>query len=215
MTKKKILLSAVALILVCALSVMGTIAFLTKQSGPITNTFVASATPDDFVGTLALKEYGIEADGKGGYTQTDTVNTTGNTYTVVPGLVMPKHAFVELKRTNATPAYLFIEVANPLDSAVYEYSIDSKWVALSGVTGPNGGTVYVLGTKNGSTVSGTVLNAIEQTYDILTNNVVTVKSSATPAASVSMSFYAYVTQASVAVSGANTSDPAAVFDACF
>ena len=64
-------------------------------------------------------------------------------------------------------------------------------------------------------MTGTVLNAMNANYDILTDNIVTVKDDATPAASVSMSFYAYVTQATVVSAGNNTTDPATVFNACF
>lgn len=213
--KKKVLLIAVAMILVCALSIAGTVAFLTKTATPVTNTFVASATPSNFVDDLTLNEYNIEADGNGGYNKLTTTNTSGNNYTIVPGVELPKHAFVHLARTNTTPAFLFIEVVNPLDEDVFTYSIDSRWVKLDGVTGPQGGAVYVLGTKSSETVTGTVLNAMNANYDILTDNIVTVKDNATPAASVSMSFYAYVTQATVVSAGNNTTDPATVFNACF
>lgn len=217
MTKKKVLLIAAAMILVCALSVAGTLALLAETGGSVTNTFVASTTPDDFVKTFEIKEYTITDDGKGGYTST-TTEGAGNDYTVLPGTTLPKHAFVRLDRTSTAPAYMFIEVVGTLDETAYTWSVDSaNWTNLN-IAGPNGGALYVYGT----TTAGTVLKAVDnQTYDILTNDSITVKDvtdlkiSTDAQNPTELEFYAYVCQATVAKDGVNTSDPATVFDVCF
>ena len=223
MNKKKVLLSAVALLLVCALSVAGTLAVLNKTTGTLKNTFIASATPDNFVDTLDLKEYTVTPDNKGGYTQGTTVHVAdkeatediGNSYKMIPGLEIPKEVFVELKRDNETPAYLYIEVV-AVNMDDYTYSVDTtRWVELTGITGNNGGKVYVYGANNVATPIGAVTTA--EQYDILTGNKVTANDMADvqPGETGTLTFYAYIAQATVSVDGANTSDPTAVFNACF
>ena len=218
MNKKKVLLSVLALILVCALSVAGTLAVLSKTTGALKNTFIASATPENFVTEFNLKEYGVEADNKGGYTKNNDVITAvagaekGNSYKMVPGLEIPKEVFVELKRNNETPAYLFVEVVAK-DMTDYTYSVDAtKWVALNGVTGAKGGAVYVYGADSAATPIGKVETA--QNYTILTGNKVTANAELTKEEG-TLTFYAYISQATVSVGGANTNDAAAVFNACF
>jgi len=218
MNKKKVLLSVLALILVCALSVAGTLAVLNKTTGTLTNTFIASATPDNFVNDLYLKEHTVTPDNKGGYTKDDATGTAGenefvgNTYKTVPGVEVPKHAYVELRRENETPAYLYIEVvATDMDD--YNYTIDSRWVNLPNATGAHGGAVYVLGTAvDAPTVIGKVEIAAQ--YDILTGNKVTAKETLNKAQG-TLTFYAYIAQATVAVEGVNTNDATAVYNACF
>ena len=227
MNKKKVLLSVVALLLVCALSVAGTLAVLSKTTGTLKNTFIASATPDNFVDALDLKEYAVTPDGKGGYTQgtnelvADKEATTdiGNNYKMVPGLEIPKEVFVELKRDNETPAYLYIEVV-AVNMDDYTYSVDAtRWVELTGVTGNNGGKVYVYGANNTATPIGAVATA--EQYDILTGNKVTANDMENVQANETgtLTFYAYFAQATVAVTEggvtSNTSDAAKVFNTCF
>ena len=49
MNKKRTLLTVVALILVCVLSVMGTLAYLEAKTTTVTNTFVAAGGPGPFI----------------------------------------------------------------------------------------------------------------------------------------------------------------------
>lgn len=219
MNKKKVLLTVLAMVLLCALSVAGTLALLAQESDAVTNTFVAAVPgPDKFVDTFGIKEYLVEADTKGNYTLTAT-ETDANSYTVVPGVTLPKDAFVKLTRTNATPAYLFIEVDNDLETSVFTMNVDTNvWGKLDGVTGKNGGDIYVLGSASDPAVLGAV-TAADGVYHIIDGNKVTVANSddlkiTTDANTIK--FYAYICQATVAdANGTNTSDPAQVFGICF
>lgn len=226
MNKKRILLTVLAMVLVCVLSVAGTMALLTEKTAAVTNTFVASTSdPKKFVDNFAIKEYKVEADAAGNYDYVTTgegenkakVEVEKNTYTVVPGVTLPKDAFVKLTRTNTTPAYLFIEVDNKL-SGEFTMAVDTtKWGKLDGVTGNNGGDIYVLGTAAAPTVLGVVTGG---EYHIIADNRVTVASNAqlqiTKDSNDTIKFYAYICQATVAkADGNNTSKPAEVFGICF
>lgn len=219
MNKKKVLLVVLAMVLVCAMSVMTTMALLAERVGSVTNTFVASVVdPDGFVDAFDIKEYAATADAKGNYTLNTASEVDANTYNVVPGISLPKDAFVKVSRTNETPAYLFIKVDNDMDASVFTMNVDTAvWGKLDGVTGNNGGDVYVLGTAANPTVLGKVANG---EYHIIENDVVKVANSndlkiATGTAD-TIKFYAYICQATVAkTDGTNTSDPAEVFGICF
>ena len=223
MNKKRILLTVLAMVLVCVLSVAGTMALLTENTAAVTNTFVASTPyPDKFVDTFALVEYEATADEKGNYTL-GTKEVASNIYNVVPGVTLPKDAFVKLSRENDTPAYLFIEVVNTLSNE-FTMNVDTTtWGELDGVTGNNGGDIYVLGTAAAPTVLGKVEvdddgNVSE--YHIIDGNKVTVASNAelkiTEDSNDTIKFYAYICQATVAdADGNNTSDAAKVFNICF
>lgn len=219
--KKRVLLTVLAMMLVCALSVAGTLALLTAYTPAVTNTFVASVGQNEkFVDNFEIKEYQATADTKGNYTLDTAVEVDSNTYTVVPGVTLPKDAFVKLSRTNTTPAYLFIEVDNNLDTSVFSMSVNTTvWGKLDGVTGKNGGDIYVLGTATAPTVLGAV-TAADGVYHIIAGNKVTVDNTndlkITTSTANTIKFYAYICQATVAkADGTNTSNPAEVFGICF
>lgn len=219
MNKKKVLLVVLAMVMVCALSIMGTMALLTQQGGSVTNTFVSAITDaDEFVDNFEIKEYKANADDKGNYTLDTNVEVNANTYNVVPGISLAKDAFVKLSRTNETPAYLFIEVDNNMAADVFTMNVDTTvWCKLDGVTGPHGGQVYVLGTAGAPTVLTAVNNGVYHIIDgnkVLVQDVNDLKITQTTADTIV--FYAYFCQATVAdTNGNNTSDPAAVYGICF
>lgn len=156
MNKKRILLTALALILVCALSIMGTVAFLEAETNTVTNTFVAAGGPGPFVDgegesrKFALKEYDVEASTTGKYVlknvgeegQVAYKEVESITYSnVMPGTKIPKNAFVKLSRSVYTdedgktytpaPAYLFIEVIDGLPDDEYKWDVNAaNWTQL-------------------------------------------------------------------------------------
>ena len=230
MNKRRILLTALALILVCALSIMGTVAYLEAQTNTVTNTFVAAGGAGPFVDVddknnakFELLEYEVTQSDSGKYTKQATTTKTGIEYEkVMPGTVIPKEAFVKLSRTGTVtkdgvtttytpaPAYLYIEVINGMSSD-YVWSVDTaNWALLSGVTGPNGGAVYVHSTEGEANILTTV--AADTKIDILTGNKITVADvTALSELNCTLVFNAYLAQASTGESDA----PADVFNACF
>ena len=148
--KKRILLTALALILVCALSIMGTVAFLKDQTKTVTNTFIAAGGPGPFVDEVDgvkqfdLKEYEVTQATSGKYTLNNQKEVAENEYKVLPNTTIPKQAFVKLSRTGKTvivdnetttytpaPAYLYLEVVDGLNAEHYTWSVNSDWEKLA------------------------------------------------------------------------------------
>ena len=73
-------------------------------------------------------------------TSSDAQPTSGFSYKLIPGITLPAAPYIEITGKTEIPAYLYIEVDN--DGPV-ELTFDSSWTELSGVTGKNGGTVFV------------------------------------------------------------------------
>ena len=102
--KKKTLLVAVAMVLVCVMSVMGTVAYMQNTTGPVENTFIA-AGGGKLAEDLTLVEHLVtaKADGEYTYAKKDGATITqvssaaeasiaenGNSYQVMPGMELPK-----------------------------------------------------------------------------------------------------------------------------
>ena len=229
MNKKRTLLTVVALILVCVLSIMGTLAFLKSTTNTVTNTFVAAGGPGPFVDPdpddetkmlFEIKEYEVTQASSGMYTMDTNKEVAGLEYKLVmPGTTIPKQAFVKLSRTAVdgiapAPAYLYLEVNDGLPAA-YSWKIDdTNWEELSGVVGVNGGTVYLyIGSlADAAHVVTNIAAYNSNTINIIKDNEVVVdKDAKLEATPVTLSFNAYLSQASTG----ETDDPAAVFNACF
>lgn len=123
MNKKRTLLTVVALILVCVLSVMGTLAYLEATSNTVTNTFVAAGGPGPFIDEekdpttgevikrlFEIKEYEVDVTAAGKYFLKNSAEEGAEpVYTeidggykyekVMPGVTLPKQAFVKLSRS--------------------------------------------------------------------------------------------------------------------
>ena len=112
---KKKLMTVLALVLVIAMSVAGTYAYLTHITDPITNTFTVGD-----IGDLTLTE------------------TTGGSYTVVPGVNLAKNPTVayDSDANNDVAVYVFVKVTAPdwtvaADNKTYTKSTVSADPALS------------------------------------------------------------------------------------
>lgn len=234
--KKRILLTAVALILVCALSIMGTVAYLKDQTTTVTNTFVAagggqlidpdgedneSGTDDD--GAFILKEHEatMVMNGNvwtGKYEIKDDADVVaGLRYDIMPGMVIPKDPYVTIKAKTDVPAYLYIEVINNLSFSTKVNDIETlvidpdHWLELPGVTGPNSGKVYVYTTDK--TSPAIITDDVAET-NIIKDNKFTVNENVEPTsldADETLKFNAFLAQASI---GEETG-AAAIFNACF
>lgn len=132
--KKKTLTIAIALVLVVALAVGATYAYLTATTGPVTNTFTAGKAVAQ--GDLKLYEHLAKQNTDGTYSLDKTADTvTSNTYTVMPGVNLPKDPTVEVTAANG-PYYLFVEVTKgaKVDGDTLKYTVDSsKWFRLTSI----------------------------------------------------------------------------------
>ena len=233
MNKKRILLTALALILVCTLSIMGTMAYLKANTETVTNTVVSATDPDnpfvdmkDGVMQFALKEYAITPSTTGKYELNTKEEVDEIRYDkVMPGTTIPKQAFIKLSRTGKTitkgettttvapaPAYLYIEVIDNLPEKHYTWSVDTaNWKLLDNVTGPADGAVYLyIGELTDDNHVLTTVTA-DTMIDIIADNKVTVKDNTLGAGEFTLKFSAFLAQATVGDSDA----PEDVFEACF
>lgn len=200
--KKKTLAVALAFVLVIAMSVAGTFAYLTATTNAVTNTFtVASLTGED--GSLTLQEHEAEKKNDGTY-QLGTKLVTSNEYAnILPGVALPKDPFVSADIGEGVSAYLYIEVVDTLNSGL-TYGITDDWTKLEGVTGKNGGQIYVYATAP-------ITESVEN-INILTNNQIAVANELSVEEGNnlgSLTFYAYLCQS------AGFESAAAAFNACF
>ena len=230
--KKKTLTIAIALVLVVALAVGATYAYLTAQTKAVTNTFTAGGAVKQ--SDLELFEHVANKKADGSYTLDTSKkaiageNGVYNSYTVMPGVNLPKDPTVKVTAANG-PYYLFVEVTKgtgfdevtvgegdaaktgkPLD-----YTIAANWDKLS-LTGKDVTrevyVYYVTGTDSSKTY---IQNAATNDIPVLLNDRVTVNAdndiiaTLTAESDANLTFQAYACQAA----GFNT--PAAAFTACF
>ena len=207
MSKKKTLLTILAVMLVCCIAVTGTLAVLfAKTSEPVVNTF--TATSQLVTGEFTLKEHIAAKQNDGSYKLTEeTTNDTvkGNDYYVLPKTNLPKDPHITITGKTNAPAYLYVEVVGKLPTGMH-YAMADCWTKLEGVTGNNGGVIYVY--KNGTPIDekSTGLDNIS----IIKNDTITVDDvpGLAEGQKVSLSFYAYLGQASVGTA-------AEAYTACF
>ena len=213
MSKKKTLLTILAVMLVCCIAVAGTLAVLfARTSEPVVNTFTAAGGGELFTGEFTLKEHiaAKQTDGSYKLTEETTNNTTtGNNYDVLPKTNLPKDPYITITDKTNAPAYLYVEVVDELTAGL-SYTMADCWTKLEGVTGNNGGVVYVY---NGGTNVGTPIDDKSEGLNkisIIKNDTITVDDEPGLAKdqTVSLSFYAYLAQASVGT-------PEVAFNTCF
>ena len=226
MEKKKILMAALACILICVISVAGTLAYLKDSSNNVKNTFIAQGkgkilddNPDtqDEEGTFKIVESGVKKDDNGNYVIDSTASDVSKLdYEIVPGLSLAKKATIKITGKTTVPAYLYVEVVDKLTQGVYEnWSLESYWKKTT-AAGPNGGTVYVYapsGTETAIAATDTEKYA-DKTFNIIAGDKLVVKSDVTDeklktVTGDTLEFYSYLAQKET------FTDATAAFTACF
>lgn len=124
---KKKLMTVLALVLVIALSVAGTYAYLTSQD-TVTNTFTVGKV------AITLDEAKVDADGNL-VANADPVK--GNAYKLVPGHEYIKNPTVHFK-AESEASYLFVKVENGIadieaGTTIAQQIVTNGWTALDGV----------------------------------------------------------------------------------
>ncbi|MBQ0037958.1 MAG: hypothetical protein KBS74_04730 [Clostridiales bacterium] len=169
MKSRKKLLAALCGVLIMAVAVVGTIAYLTHTTGPVTNTFTVGELLDDPDKFVVKEHEATDTDKDGVYTLGDK-EVEENTYTVLPGVDLPKDPFVKTEEELKLDAYVFVEVVDKTGTNLH-FTVDSdKWTELTGKTGPNNGKVYAMKANKGIAEAGSKLGPIT----ILKDNKITV-----------------------------------------
>lgn len=160
--KKRTIVLLMAAVMLLGVVTGGTVAWLTTQSGPVTNTF----TIGDI--NIELWEHNLQEDGSLGNTK-----VIQNDYDIIPGVDYNKDPFVIVKGESEAH-WLFIEITEENNTfgdpeqKYITYSVDtSVWTALDAVNYP--GVYY----RDESAT------ATDVEHSILLNNEVTVNSTIT------------------------------------
>lgn len=121
----RLFLSVLALALVFCCSVGGTLAWLTAKTDPVVNTFT--------IGDINIDLWEPKYDQATNELDEDT-KVKNNTYKIVPGSVLPKDPYIEMK-AGSEPCWLFIkmEKKNFIEGISYG-TIWHGWTALPGET---------------------------------------------------------------------------------
>lgn len=112
------------------------------------------------------------------------IEIAGNTYYIIPGQDIPKDPHIVIEGKTPLEAYLFIEVVDTLDAVIedgethkpVEYQLEDYWQPV-GITGKNGGTVYVYSQQVGDEWQAVAVDETLGTnleISILQGNIVTV-----------------------------------------
>lgn len=123
---KKKLTTVLAIVLVVALSVAGTYAYLTAQTDQVKNTFTAAGLASEF----SLDESKANQQPDGSYTLDVGTRVQENTYSVVPTVTLKKDPTVHVTLEKNVGAYVFLAVDNNLGNGLTA-TIDSTWTALN------------------------------------------------------------------------------------
>lgn len=124
---KKKLTTVLAIVLVVALSVAGTYAYLTAQTKQVTNTFTAAGLASKF--TLDESKATQKTDGS--YTLDVNDRVQENTYSVVPKVNLAKDPTVHVTLEKNVGAYVFLAVDNNLGDGLTATIDDTQWTALN------------------------------------------------------------------------------------
>jgi hypothetical protein len=217
MTKRKTIYTILAVVLVCCIAVAGTLAVLSaKTSDPVVNTFTSTRGIITDNGTFTLKEHIAKDQGYGDYVLTDEVTSDlvkGNSYKVLPSVDLPKDPYITITGKTDAQAYLYVEVVDKLGDKGLSYEMADCWVKLDGVTGPNGGAVYVYTVNDTAAVIDDKTNeaSLAQIY-IIKDNTIKVADEVTIAEeeTLNLEFYGFMAQAA-----GSQHNPATAFNSAF
>ena len=129
-TKRKTLLLAFNALLLVAVSVMGTLAYLTATSGEVKNTFTVGSV-DLTLDEIDVDEYGVASIG--------AERVLANEYKLIPGHTYTKDPVVHVT-AGSEESYVFIKVLNGLTEIEAETTIASqmstnRWTPVAGSEG--------------------------------------------------------------------------------
>lgn len=172
--RKKNLIVIMALVLVCAVSVVGTLAYLTQKADPVTNTFVAAGggviidpdpDPDPDTGEdvnpnfYLLETPATYADGK--YTlNTGAQLVLNNLYDkVVPNMTIPKDPKLTLNVATGADVYLYVKVTDTTANNL-TCNLSADWTQVNGLTLQANETVYCYKNDVLTGIDGKELDAV-------------------------------------------------------
>ena len=168
MNKKKTILSICAVALVCAISVMGTMSFLSAKleaNKVVVNTFVAAGggkiidpKPSEEEAFKLVESKAVMQNGA--YVLDKTQKVAENTYDrAVPNMVIPKDPKLTVNIATDVSAYVFVKVTDTTDSNLTKKDLTADWnkVTVNGLA--QNEAVYLY--KNGAVVGTDGMDLID------------------------------------------------------
>ncbi len=146
----------------------------------------------DLVETFTLTETKAERQTSGSYILSGE-QVTQNSYTLMPGVDVPKDPKITIKGKTTVPAYLYVEICPDLPATdTVTYGIMPHWKAL-GIKGPHGGDVYVYAFPDGEVIilDGTTKDL---TLPIIDKEILYVSDTLDRKTTATMTFYGYMAQ---------------------
>lgn len=138
----------------------------------------------DLAETFTLTETQAVRQNDGSYILSGE-QVTQNSYTLMPGVDVPKDPKITITGKTTVPAYLYVEVLESKNfPATVTYSMATGWTDLE-ITGPHGGKVYVY---------DIVLNGTTPDIRILKNDTLKVSQNLPRGTTATMTFYGYMAQ---------------------
>lgn len=188
---KKTLGVVLAVLLICVVSIAGTIAYLQDHTEVVTNTFTVGKLFEDG-GEFVLKESNAVYNTDSCMYTLGNEEVNGNTYDkALPGVEIPKDPFVRITNLGVDSAYLFVEVTglDKLSETTFSAEVSDDWTLTDLTPKQDGGAVYVYTANNGK-----ITDDIDNLY-ILKDNKVTVAANCEEGSSLTLKFYGYMIQA--------------------
>lgn len=214
MAKKKVLITAIAVALICIVAVSGALAYLTAKSNDgegITNTFVAAGDgklieDEEDGGSYNIIENTVTQKEDGTYEANSSTTDSGIEYKILPGQSLPKNASVKITGKTEVAAYLYLEVIDELKTPL-SWTLDTdNWAEVknekgASVKGNNGGNLYVYVNKGTPVLLAKTKESADFDVNIIKDQKVSVASGATESDidavnGKKLSFYSYMAQAS-------------------
>lgn len=134
--KKKIALMATSLVLVVAMAVGGTLAWLTDDTETVTNSFsVGSVTIS--LDEAQVNEYGVPADAEGNPVDyASAARVTANEYKLIPSHTYTKDPYVHVAQ-GSEPCYLYVKVVDGIAeiedaTTIADQMTTNGWKTLGG-----------------------------------------------------------------------------------
>ena len=137
---KKKLTTVLAIVLVVALSVAGTYAYLTAQTDTVKNTFTAAGLASDF----SLDESKANQQPDGSYTLDVATRVQENEYSVVPSVDLAKDPTVHVTLEKNVGAYVFLAVDDNLGDGLTATIDSTQWTALGTTYTDANGVVWTM-----------------------------------------------------------------------
>lgn len=174
-TRIKVLAVALAFVMVAVSSSLLTVAYLTSETGKVTNTFSNSAKVKITLDELKVDEYGKAKE----LESSESPRGTANDYKLIPGHSYIKDPTIHVE-AGSEPCYLFVKVTNPLTAieaaddetnGIYTIATQMENNGWSCIDEDNGIYMYI-GTGDDETEIGLVVDARNNDEDVSTDIVV-------------------------------------------